>query len=87
MKRTELLAQVLKLLKYAQDRYTNQGVEIYEVTLKKISEASTQNEIDDLAKKLNHALVGIEAHGYFTSEEFEVVKGIRSMYIDNRTDR
>lgn len=79
IEKTELLAQVSKLLKSAQDRSTNQGIKIYEGALKKIGEASTQSEIDDLAKKLNHALSGIEAHGHFTSEEFEVVKGIRSM--------
>lgn len=79
IEKSELLNYVSKLLKSAQDRSTNQGVKIYEGALKKIGETSTQSEIDDLVKKLNHALSGIEAHGHFTSEEFEVVKGIRSM--------
>ena len=79
IEKIELLSHVRKLQEYAQNRNTLQGVKIYEGALKKIGEASAQSEIDDLACKLKHALAGIEAHGHFTSEEFEVVKNIRSM--------
>ena len=74
-----LLAHVTRLLELAKARDTNQGVIVYEGALKKIREASSQSEIENFAEKLKHALTGIEAHGYFTNEEFEVVKAIRAM--------
>ena len=75
----ELLVKVKKLLELANNRNTSQGLKIYEGALKKIGDASTQNEVDDLVKKLGHALSGIEAHGHFTNEEYEVVKEIRQL--------
>ena len=74
-----LLAHVGRLLELAKARDTNQGVKVYEGALKKIGEASSQSEVEIFAEKLRHALGGIEAHGHFTSEEFEVVKAIRAM--------
>ena len=84
--KTKLLALVRKLQKSAQNRKTNQGVKIYQGALEKIEKASTQIEIDALARKLNHALAGIEAHGHFTSEEFKVVKCIRSICSSSKPD-
>ena len=78
-KKIELLEKVKKLLKFANDRNTNQGLKIYEGAIKKIGDASTQEEVYDLVKKLDHALSGIEAHGHFTSEEYQIVKEIRQM--------
>ncbi|HAS6934888.1 hypothetical protein ABMX64_20305 [Vibrio vulnificus] len=75
-----LLDHVARLLELAKARDTNQGVKVYEGALKKIREASSQNEVENFAEKLKLALTGIEAHGYFTNEEFEVVKAIRAMY-------
>jgi len=75
--KSTLLPLVSNLLESANARGTNQGVVIYEGVLKKIEEAQLQSEIDYFSGKLIQALNGIEAHGYFTSEEFEVVKEIR----------
>jgi len=74
-----LLISVQRLLQLAKARNTNQGVKVYKETLRKIEETSSQREVDDLSGKLKRALSGIEAHGYFTNEEFELVKEIRSM--------
>ncbi len=74
-----LLTHISRLLELAKARDTNQGVKVYEGALKKIGESSSQSEVDDFFGKLNHALTGIEAHGHFTNEEFEVVKAIREM--------
>lgn len=74
-----LVANLARLLELAQARGTSQGVKIYEGALKKIGEAPSQDEVEILAGKVKHALSGIEAHGDFTNEEFEVVKAIRAM--------
>ena len=74
-----LLAHVARLLELARARDTSQGVNVYEGALKKIGEASSQDEVEIVSERLKHALAGIEAHGYFTTEEFEVVKAIRAM--------
>lgn len=77
--KSTLLSHIGKLLDLANARDTQQGVKVYEGALKKIGEASSQAEVEDFFKKLEHALNGIEAHGHFTQKEFEVVKAIRSM--------
>ena len=74
-----LLAYIAKLLELAKARDTKQGVKVYEGALKKIGDASSQDEVDDFFEKLKHALIGIEAHGHFTNEEFKVVKAIRAL--------
>lgn len=74
-----LAVNVARLLDLAKARGTNQGVKIYEGALKVIEEASSQEEVEILAEKLKHALAGIEAHGHFTNEEFELVRAIRAM--------
>lgn len=78
-----LLAHVARLLELAKARSTNQGIKVYEGALKKIDETSSQNEVEDYFEKFKHALAGIEAHGYFTNDEFEVVKAIRAMNSHN----
>lgn len=74
-----LLTHIRKLLDSANARGTHQGVKVYESALKKIEEASSQAEVDDVFEKFKHALVGLEAHGHFTQDEFEIVKAIRAM--------
>ncbi|OMH36538.1 hypothetical protein [Motiliproteus sp. MSK22-1] len=74
-----LLAYVARLLELARARDTSQGIRVYEGAIKKIGEASSQDEVENLSEKLKHALAGIEAHGHFTNEEFEIVKDIRAM--------
>jgi len=77
--KNELLGHIDQLQKYAKARDTSQGVKVYEGAFKKIVMSISQDEVDDYFVKLKHALAGIEAHGYFTKEEFEVVKDIRAM--------
>lgn len=74
-----LLTHVARLLEMARARDASQGVKVYEGVIKKIEDASSQDEVENLAEKLKHALTGIEAHGHFTNEEFDVVKKIRAM--------
>lgn len=74
-----LLAHVARLLELAKARDTNQGVNVYEGALKKVGETSSQDEVEKFSEKFKPTLAGIEAHGHFTNEEFEVVKAIRAM--------
>lgn len=74
-----LLNHIARLLELAKRRDTNQGLNVYGGALKKIGEASSQDEIENFSEKFKSVLAGIEAHGYFTTEEFEVVKAIRAM--------
>ncbi len=78
-----LSAHAARLLELAKVRSTNQGIKVYEGALKKIDEASSQNEVEVFFEKFKHALAGIEAHGYFTNEEFEVANTIRAMNSHN----
>lgn len=75
----QLMDSINQLLTSAKSRNTNQGVKLYEAALEKIKAASSDDEVEIYLEKMKHALIGIEAHGFFTSEEFEVVKVIRAM--------
>ncbi|MEZ8142064.1 hypothetical protein A1OO_11045 [Enterovibrio norvegicus FF-33] len=77
--KNELLTNITILLKLANDRNMQQGVIVYKGAIEKISQAKSQEEIFICWDKLKHALVGIEAHGYLTNKEFEIVKNIRLM--------
>lgn len=74
-----LLTYVTQLLELARARNTAQGINVYEGAIKKIEEASSQEDIEKIFDKIKQALAGIEAHGHFTNEEFEMVKEIRAM--------
>ena len=78
-KKKLLCEKVARLLDLAKSRNTKQGFIVYEGVLKKLDNLSSESEVDELLNKFKKALSGIEAHGYFTSEEFKVVEEIRSL--------
>jgi hypothetical protein len=65
------------LLESAHARGTKQGVVVFERSLELLGAASSDGEVSDVLRKLNRALVGIEAHGDLTDQEFEWVRGLR----------
>lgn len=74
-----LVSHTNRLLQLASIRGTNQGVKVYETMLERLRNAATQEEVDDCADRLKHALAGIEAHGHFTQEEFKIVEAVREL--------
>ncbi|MCH7226249.1 hypothetical protein [Haloferula sp. A504] len=67
------------LLDSALSRDTEQGLVVFRKALELLGEAGSEAEILSVLEKLNKALVGIEAHGYLTSEEFGWVKELREI--------
>ena len=78
LNKQNLIDNIETLLECAKKRNTTQGIMIYEDFIKKISNSS-DDELDGINEAINTALSGIEAHGYFTDEEYRVVKYIRDM--------
>lgn len=74
-----LFSHVSKLLELAYARSTQQGVVVYAAILEKLKHTSSQDEVNDCAYSLQRALNGIEAHGYFTQEEYGIVKAVREL--------
>lgn len=79
IKRSTLFSHTSRLLQLASIRGTHQGVKVYETMLERLRNATTQEEVDYCADRLKHALVGIEAHGHFTEEEFKIVEAVREL--------
>jgi len=75
----KLLKNLDKLIKLAHGRKTTQGLTVYEGAISKIANVYTRADLNILLEKLNHALSGIEAHGHFTSDEYQIVQEIRRM--------
>ena len=67
------------LLDSALSRETEQGLIVFRKALELLDEARSEVETLSVLAKLNKALVGIEAHGYLTSEEFGWVKELRDI--------
>lgn len=67
------------LLESARNRGTNQGVLVYTNALDRVRDAKTQNELIETTRNLNKAIAAIEAHGYFTKEEFTTVITLRNL--------
>ena len=78
LSKQSLLESMKKLLACAKNRSTSQGIMVYEHFINKIS-ISNDFELDDIYEAINITLSGIEAHGYFTNEEYGEVKRIREM--------
>lgn len=67
------------LLDSAKERETEQGIKLYEHYLSLLERIQSKEEFNELLEKICNTLGGIEAHGYFTDEEYECVTEIRAM--------
>ena len=74
-----LKGHVNSLLNSAISRNTKQGVLVYEKILDELEDDLSDKNLTQCLLTLIKALNGIEAHGYFTREEFDIVKSIRQM--------
>ena len=72
-----IIILIQSLLNSALSRDTEQGVVVFRKTLELLGEASSEAETLSVLANLNRALLGIEAHGYLTWQEFAWVKELR----------
>ena len=77
MDKDQIIEAVRTLRDSAVNRKTEQGMLVYTKTLEILAAAKTVEQVEEIRTKLNHALFGIEAHGYLTKDEFEVVCRLR----------
>lgn len=75
--KSEICEAVLFLLESAKNRDTSQGILVYTGFLDEIDAAQDDQAVRELLVKLNRSLAGIEAHGYFTDDEFKRVLFLR----------
>ena len=90
MDKPKIVSAVQSLLSSAQDRDTDQGVFVYNKALELLAHASTDDEVRSILGKLNRSLAGIEAHGYFTDDEFRIIQNLRSSgyaQVESEADR
>ena len=83
MNKQLIKALVEALLLSAENRGTNQGVLIFNKVLELLEQSNTHDESVEILCKLNKALVGIEAHGDLTDDEFTVVRQLRDIEQSN----
>jgi hypothetical protein len=69
----------VKLLKSAQARGTQQGVNVLQHSIDLLEKAQTDSVVLEVLHDLNSAFVGIEAHGDLTAEEYALIKQLRTM--------
>lgn len=67
------------LVRYALNRSDKQGLVVYEAVLEKLQCCDHDEDFVEILKSLERALLGIEAHGYFSNEEYQVVEKIRNL--------
>jgi len=75
-KKDKIIKYATALLNSANTRKTKQGVIVYTTILE---ELNCGNDIESILNKLNKALIGIEAHGDLTNDEFSYVKKLRKL--------
>ena len=73
----EVIECLTELLSSAEKRDTQQGVITFNAFLTSLSAASTSIELKWILARLGRHLAGIEAHGHFTTGEYEQVQRIR----------
>ncbi|CCN73219.1 hypothetical protein [Vibrio nigripulchritudo] len=79
LKQKEFEKNLQQLKNSAINRNTQQGIKVYDWALDSLSKASSEDEFNNILKKVKNALGGIEAHGEFTDEEFQAVTSIRQI--------
>ena len=67
------------LLDSALSRNTEQGLLVLRKALELLDETGAETDTKSVLAKLNKALVGIEAHGNLTTEEYRWVKELRDI--------
>lgn len=77
--KSRILELVNRLLESAKSRNTSQGVVVYQYIFEELASENSTERIFEILKDLNGSLAGIEAHGYFTDREFELVQELRSI--------
>ncbi len=73
----EIYDAVSFLLESAIDRNTSQGVLVYTKIIEQLDNSKNEKEVQEILGRLNRSLAGIEAHGWFTDEEFKRVLLLR----------
>jgi hypothetical protein len=79
MEKQDIIIHIENLLKLAESRSTKQGVLVYENILSKLKNENNVQKIQEMLIILNRTLSGIEAHGYFTNDEYQHVKELRNL--------
>ena len=74
-----LIEKLEKLTFLAKSRNTKQGIIVYEAVILKLRDSNSNQETLNILGEINNALNGIEAHGFWTDEEFNIVNDIRKM--------
>jgi hypothetical protein len=74
-----LILKLQVLIEYARARKTEQGVTVYEMAIEQLNTALDQAARLEILGRLKRTLQGIDAHGYFTSEEQSLVDSILKM--------
>jgi len=69
----------VKLLKSAQARGTQQGINVLQHSIDLLEKAQTDSEVLEVLHDLNSAFVGIEAHGDLTTQEYILIQQLRAM--------
>ena len=70
---------VSEFLEFAAANRSGQGVKLLRLSLESLRNSRTESEVLESLKRLNRGLVGIEAHGHFTSKEFAWVEELRKI--------
>jgi hypothetical protein len=78
-KKLKIAEYTKALLDSAIKRGTKQGVLVYTSILDELIDKIDSSDIDNILNKLNNALIGIEAHGDLTNEEYLFVKKLRGL--------
>ncbi|RXJ94108.1 hypothetical protein CRV00_07725 [Malaciobacter molluscorum] len=75
----ELEYNLEKLEKLTTSRDSIQGLKIYKDALTKLKQIKRIDDFHEILNQVLKALSGIEAHGFFTDEEYEYVTKIRKI--------
>jgi hypothetical protein len=73
---------VAALLRSALARNSGQGVLVYQTVLKQLRSEPSATSLAAASEGLQKFLVGAEAHGHFTKEEWKIVVALRHKLAD-----
>jgi hypothetical protein len=74
-----IIEYVQVLLLSAKRRKSFQGVKVYEMAIDQLQVADSDIAVLEILSRLKAALIGIETHGFFPPDEYEVVKKVLAL--------
>jgi hypothetical protein len=74
--KNQIIQCLIALQTSATEKGTRQGLRIYEAAIAQLNAATSEPEISEIHARLKDALISIDTHGTYSTDDYRIVKKI-----------